>query len=69
MEKGAINSTYIELQILKSSQNPFLAQLLYFFSTEERFYFVMPFIGGGALDKVLKQAQKFNEREIKFYGT
>ena len=29
----------------------------------------MPFIGGGALDKVLKQAKKFSEREIKFYAT
>ena len=29
---------------------------------------MMPFIGGGALNKVLSQAKKFNEREIKFYA-
>ena len=29
----------------------------------------MPFIGGGELNNVLTQAKKFNERQIKFYGT
>ena len=28
----------------------------------------MPFIGGGELAKVLKQAKKFTERQIKFYS-
>ena len=39
----------------------------YFFQTEDRFYFVMPFVGGGEMNKILKKRKKFTEEEIKFY--
>ena len=39
----------------------------YFFSTEERFYFVMPLIAGGEMHKVLKHHNKFPEDSVKFY--
>ena len=54
VDKGAIASTFTEMQILINAENQFLTKILYFFSTEVRFYFVMPFIGGGELTKVLK---------------
>lgn len=68
VERDAIAQTYTELQILSNSDHPFLTNILYFFSSEVRFYFVMPFIGGGELTKVLKQAGKFTELQIKFYS-
>ena len=41
----------------------------YYFVTEERLYFIMPFIGGGEISMMLKALGKFNERMIKFYAT
>ena len=62
VDTGAISATYTELQILSNADHPFLTNILYFFATDVRFYFVMPFIGGGELKKVLTQAKKFTER-------
>ena len=41
----------------------------YLYETPERFYFVMPFIGGGLIGKVLEHEKKFSEERIRFYIT
>ena len=64
-----LSSIYLEYEILLNADHPFLANLQYFYASEERFYFVMPFIGGGELSKILKDQKKFQEYEIKFYIT
>ena len=68
-KKDAISSAFIEFQVLKETTHQFLVKLEYFYQTQERLYFVMPFIGGGQLSSVLKKQpnQRFDERQIKFY--
>ena len=46
-----------------------LCDMHYFFTTEERFYFVMPLIVGGDLSRHLKIRKSFDEDMIKFYIT
>ena len=69
VESKAIDSTFTELQILKNAEHPFLTKLEFFYQTEVRFYFVTPFVGGGKLSMVLKDAdnKKFFEKQIKFF--
>ena len=49
-----IKSVFLECGILISSNHPFLASMKYFYTTDERFYFVMSFIGGGEMSNILK---------------
>ena len=67
IDMNAIESTFLELQVLKNADHQFLTKIQYFYSTPARFYFVMPFVGGGELSLVLKQAKTFDEKQIKFY--
>ena len=47
-----------------------LINMNYFFTTPERFYFVMPLMVGGDLAIHLKKRKtNFTENEIKFYAT
>ena len=41
----------------------------YLYETSERFYIVMPFIGGGLLGKVLEHEKLFSEDRMRFYIT
>ena len=54
---------------MKNADHVFLTKLQFFFQTNERFYFVTPFVGGGKLSLVLENAdnKKFTEKQIKFY--
>ena len=69
MQKRGVETTYLELQVLKSANHPFLTRMRYFYYTADRFYFVMPFVGGGELSLVLKHSPNgcFEEKQIKFY--
>ena len=69
VERNAIDSAFTELEILKNADHVFLTKLQFFFQTDERFYFVTPFVGGGKLSLVLEDAdgKKFTEKQIKFY--
>ena len=40
----------------------------YVFQNAYRLYFVMPFVRGGELYKVLKQKKRFKEDCVKFYA-
>ena len=39
----------------------------HFYQTDQRLYFVMPYITGGELYKVLKSKRSFDEATIKFF--
>lgn len=67
VDTHAIESTFLEYQILVNADHPFVCKMQYFFQTPERLYYVMPFIGGGELSMVLKTSKKFKEKQIKFY--
>ena len=71
-DKNAIPQTFRELQILKNADHKSLINLHFLFNTNERFYFVMPFLGGGELFKIVEQNSRdhrFSEIQIKFYIT
>ena len=59
--------TLLEKNILSSSKHPFIADLQYYFQTDERLYFVMNFIRGGELFNLLKTTKNFPESQAKFY--
>ena len=65
--RETINTVNIEYQVLFESNHPFLCSMDYYFSSEERLYFVMPFISGGEMHQILKSRDKFPEAEVKFY--
>ena len=45
----------------------FLSSMDYTFQTDERLYFVMPFIEGGELYKIFAEKKRFTEVDVKFY--
>ena len=58
---------HTEFQVLFLSEHRHLCKMHYFFSSDERFYFVMPLICGGDLSHHLKIKKTFAEDDIKFY--
>lgn len=53
------------------TNHPFLCNMEYFFETSDRFYFIMPFISGGEMNRIFKELRNdtFSEKQIKFYIT
>ncbi len=68
LEQEQIENTLLEKEILQSISHPFLCGLVFCFQTEERIYFVMPFLSGGELFQHLKRLKTFDERKVQFYG-
>ena len=68
IETGAIDSTALEKDILFEADHPFLCGMEYFFQSETRLYFVLPFIGGGELFKIVKKRKILDESVVKFYA-
>ena len=56
-----------EKDILKQANNEFILNLSFFFQTNERIYFVTPFIKGGDLYELLKKKKFLDEETVKFY--
>lgn len=48
-------------------KHEFLSSMDYTFQTDERLYFVMPFIEGGELYRIFAEYKKFHEIIVKFY--
>jgi len=48
--------------------HPFLINMDYVFQNDYRLYFVMPFVRGGELYKVMKQRKRFKEDSVRFYA-
>lgn len=49
-------------------QHPFLVGMDYVFQNDLRIYFVMPFIVGGELYKVMQGFKRFDEPTVKFFA-
>ena len=69
IQNNCIESTLLEKKIMQTTKHPFLCQMKYFFQTEERLYFVMPYIGGGNLYQLMqREGQQLTEQAIRFYA-
>lgn len=54
-KSNVLPSIFTENQILQNAEHPFVANMQYFYTSDERMYIVMPFIGGGELSKILSE--------------
>ena len=54
---------------MQGDRHPFLSHLEYFFQTEVRLYFIMPFIKGGDLYRLLKIKKRLAENAVRFFIT
>ena len=70
IKHNQINAMFLEKEILFSANHPFLTGVDYVFQSKTRVYFVMPYIAGAELYKlVMKQRRKrFSEKIVKFYA-
>ena len=68
LDQDQVESTILEKKILQSLDHPFLVGMIFCFQTEERIYFVMPFIRGGELFQHLRASKFFPEEKVKFYA-
>lgn len=63
LDQDQIENTLLEKNILESLNHEFLCSLEYCFQTDERLYFVMPFLIGGELFQHLKKMKYFSEEK------
>jgi len=68
LDQDQVESTILEKKILQSLDHPFLVGMVFCFQTEERIYFVMPFIRGGELFQHLRTTKFFPEEKVQFYA-
>jgi len=68
LEQDQIENTLLEKEILQTIDYPLLCNLIFCFQTEERIYFVMPFLSGGELFQHLRACRTFDEDKTRFYG-
>jgi serum/glucocorticoid-regulated kinase 2 len=68
IDQDQIESTLLEKKILESVDHPFLVGLIFCFQTEDRLYFVMPFLRGGELFQHLRRFRIFEEEKVRFYA-
>ena len=68
IEEDQIESTILEKEILQNLDHPFLCGLVFCFQTEDRIFFVMPFLSGGELFHHLKKFNRFTEEMVRFYA-
>lgn len=63
LDQDQIENTLLERKILAELEHPFLVGLVFCFQTEDRVYFVLPFIHGGELFQHLKKFRIFDEEK------
>ena len=68
LDQDQVESTILEKKILQSLDHPFLVGMVFCFQTEERIYFIMPFIRGGELFQHLRTEKFFKEDKARFYA-
>ena len=68
LDEDQVESTLLEKKILQSLNYPFLVGMVFCFQTEERVYFVLPFVRGGELFQHLRKDKYFSEDKVKFYA-
>ena len=69
LDEDQVESTLLEKNILQSLNYPFLVGMVFCFQTEERVYFVLPFVRGGELFQHLREYRYFPEDKVKFYAS
>ena len=69
LDEDQVESTLLEKNILQSLDYPFLVGMVFCFQTEERVYFVLPFIQGGELFQHLRKYKYFPEKNVQFYAS
>ena len=69
IDQNFIKATLLEKKIMFEIDHPFICGMDYFFQTQERLYFIMPYIKGGELFQILRQRQRLPESIVRFYGT
>jgi len=67
IQRGEIQNTVTEKNILMQLNHPFLVQLYYSFQTATKLYFVMDYINGGELFFHLQKEGIFSPERVKFY--
>jgi len=65
LDQDQIENTLLEKKILESLDHPFLCALEFCFQTEDRIFFVMPFMNGGELFQHLKKMKYFTEQKYE----
>ena len=68
IEKGQIDNTYNERDILLKSDHPFLLGMDYVFQNDYWIYFFLEYIRGGNLYTNLFKVKWFPEKTVKFYA-
>ena len=68
LDQDQVESTILEKKILQSLDHPFLVGMVFCFQTEERIYFIMPFVRGGELFQHLRSEKFFKEDKARFYA-
>ena len=68
IEQEQIENTLLEKEILQTIDYPLLCGLVFCFQTEERIYFILPFLSGGELFQHLRKFRTFDEDKVRFYG-
>jgi serum/glucocorticoid-regulated kinase 2 len=63
LDQDQVENTLLEKKILESLEHPFLVGLVFCFQTEERLYFIMPFLRGGELFQHLRKFRIFDEEK------
>jgi len=63
IDQEQIENTLLEKQILQTIKHPFLVRLAYCFQTDDRIYFVLPFLRGGELFQHLRKFRIFDEEK------
>jgi serum/glucocorticoid-regulated kinase 2 len=63
LDQDQVENTLLEKKILQSLEHPFLVGLQFCFQTEERLYFIMPFLRGGELFQHLRKFRIFDEEK------
>jgi serum/glucocorticoid-regulated kinase 2 len=69
IDQDQIENTLLEKKILETFDHPFLVGLIFCFQTDERLYFIMPFLNGGELFQHLRKFRIFNEEKVRFYAS
>lgn len=63
IEEDQVDNTLLEKKILQELEHPFLVELVFCFQTDERVYFILPFMNGGELFQHLKKFRVFEEEK------
>lgn len=67
IEEDQIQNTLLEKKILQELEHPFLVNLQFCFQTNNRVFFVLPYMAGGELFQHLRNVKRFNEEKWVLY--